>query len=124
MRYLPLLLILGCSDRTEIVVGVATDLKARGQIDLVTFVGSRNGVPIVQQQWDLSDKPAGHYELPGSFGLYSPDGTEVGIELSVQAFKNQQPVTERDALIHLVHGKTLFMRMGVVADCGSLSQPT
>jgi hypothetical protein len=118
------LLLLGCGERTEIVVGVATDLQARGQIDLVSFVASRSGTPVVSHSWDLSDKPAGHYELPGSFGLYSPDGSEVGIELSVKAFRAGLQVTERDALLHLVQGKTLFTRMGVVADCGLLSQPT
>jgi hypothetical protein len=126
MRYLLLCLTFAaCSDRTEIVVGIATDLKARGQIDSVTFTASRNGVPVIQPPaWDLSDVPAGHYELPGSFGLYSPDGSEVAIELAVKGFKGTTLVTERDSLVRLVGGKTLFMRLGIVGDCGSLSRPT
>jgi hypothetical protein len=121
---LALLLFSACSQRTEIVVGVATDLKAKGQIDRVTFDASRGGVPIIQHEWPLADLPAGHYELPGSFGLYSPDGSETRIELSVKGYRDTALVTQRDSIVSLVSGKTLFMRMAIVGDCGNLSQPT
>jgi hypothetical protein len=123
-QFVALVFLWGCADRTEIVVGVATDLKARGQIDLVTFTALRGGAPIIDHQWDLSDKPAGRYELPGSFGLFSPDGSEVGVELQVKGFKGTTLVTERDSLLRLVQGRTLFMRMGIVGDCGNLSRPS
>jgi hypothetical protein len=122
--FLALLLFSACSDRTEIVVGVATDLKAKGQIDRVTFEADRGGVPIIQHEWPLADLPAGHYELPGSFGLYSPDGSETRIDLSVKGYRGSELVTERDSIVSLVSGKTLFMRMAIVGDCGNLSQPT
>ena len=83
----------GCSSRTEIVLGAATDLKARNQLDEVRLIVSRNGVPVLQPKpWTLSDVPAGVYELPGSFGLYSPDGSEVKLDVQLQGFKNLQPV--------------------------------
>ena len=115
----------GCAQRTEIVVGVATDLKARGQIDSVQFIASRNGTPIVMPPpWMLADQPAGSYELPGSFGIYSPDGSETRVELTVKGFLGDTLVTERDSIVSLVSGSTLFMRLSIVGDCGQLSTPT
>ena len=114
----------GCTSRTEIVVGVATDLKARGQVDLVKFVASRNGTPLVQHEWTLSDVPAGIYELPGSFGLYSADGSEPRVELQVLGYKGKELITERDSILSLISGQTLFLRMALVSDCSALSGPT
>src|SRR5579859_381193 len=114
----------GCTGRTEIVVGVVTDLKARGQIDQVQFQGLRSGVAIVDHQWDLADVPANQYELPGSFGIYSPDGKEVPVELVVTGLRGGMPVVERRSLVSLVAGQTLFLRMGLVSDCGSLDGPS
>jgi hypothetical protein len=114
----------GCTGRTEIVVGVVTDLKARGQIDLVQFQALRNGAVIVDHEWDLADVPANQYELPGSFGIYSPDGKEVPVELVVSGLRGSAPVVERRALLTLVAGQTLFLRMGLVGDCGTLDGPT
>ena len=112
-----------CSGRTEIVVGVATDLKATGQIDRAQFTASRNGVPVVDQECMLVAVPSGQYELPGSFGIYSADGSEPRVELSVKGFKGTDLVTQRDSVVSLISGQTLFMRLGIVADCGALSAP-
>src|SRR5262245_9881678 len=114
----------GCTGRTEIVVGVVTDLKARGQIDLVQFQALRNGAVVVGHEWDLADVPANQYELPGSFGIYSPDGKEVPVELVVSGLRDRAPVVERRSLVTLVSGQTLFLRMGLVGDCGTLDGPT
>ena len=115
----------GCAQRTEIVVGVATDLKARGQIDSVQFIASREGTPIVMPPpWMLSDQPAGTFELPGSFGIYSADGSDTRVELAVKGYLGSELITERDSIVSLVSGKTLFMRLSVVGDCGQLSTPT
>jgi hypothetical protein len=124
-RLLALLwLLVGCRDRTEVVIGVATDLRARGQIDTVVFQAARNGTALVQQHWDLSDVPAGRYELPGSFGLYSPDGSQPTVELTLKGYRGKDLVVERDAILSLVSDQTLFMRMSLVSSCDALDGPT
>jgi hypothetical protein len=107
----------GCQARTEIVIGVATDLRAKGQIDLVRFIGARNGVPLFQHEWPLSDVPAGMYELPGSFGVFSSDGSEPRVELSLFAFQGNTMVADRESILSLVSGQTLFLRMGLTSAC-------
>jgi hypothetical protein len=117
-------LVAGCASRTEIVVGVATDLRAKGEIDLVRFVALRNGTPIIQHEWPLADLPAGRYELPGSFGLYSPDGSQPRVDLDVLAFRGSDQVVKRKSIVSLVSGQTLFMRLGLVGDCNAIDGPT
>ena len=111
------LLAFGCTGRTEIVVGVATDLRAKGQIDLVRFTASRNGVPLFSHEWPLSDVPAGMYELPGSFGIFSSDGSEPRVDLSLLAFQGNNMIADRESVLSLVSGQTLFLRMGVTSAC-------
>jgi hypothetical protein len=113
----------GCSDRTEVIVGVATDLQAMGQIDLVRLTASRQGTPIVQTEWPLVDVPAGRYELPGSFGLYSADGSETLIELSVKGYKSNNLVADRESQLSLVSGQTLFLRQTLTAACSPGARP-
>jgi hypothetical protein len=125
MRYAALFLCLSaCTGRTEIVVGVVTDLKARGQIDDVKFQALRNAVPVVSHDWSLADIPANQYELPGSFGIYSPDGSAVRVEMTVTGLQNGQPIVERTSILSLIPGATLFLRMGLVGDCGTVDGPT
>jgi plastocyanin len=114
----------GCKDRTEVVIGVATDLRARNQIDLVKFLASRNGAPIIEHEWPLSDVPLGLYELPGSFGLFTDDGSEPRVELDIQAFHGKDLVVDRQSILSLVSGQTLFVRMALTSDCSALNGPT
>ncbi len=114
----------GCTGRTEIVLGVATDLKARGQLDNVTLTASRDGIPVINHSWSLTDVPAGTFELPGSFGIYSPDGSEPRVQIDVKGFLNGNLVVDRQSLLALVSGETLFTRMALVSDCNSIDGPT
>src|SRR5690242_16807907 len=50
---LALVLATGCKGRTEIMVGVATDLRATGQIDKVQMRILREGVTFRDVSWDL-----------------------------------------------------------------------
>ncbi len=118
-----LALLAGCASRTEVIIGVATDLKAKGQLDKATFTALRDGAAIIEHSWDLTDIPAGNYELPGSFGIYSPDGSEPRVELQVQGFMNGQLVVARDSVLSLVANETLFTRMAMVSDCNALDGP-
>src|SRR5258706_3595144 len=114
----------GCASRTEIVLGAATDLKARNQLDEVRLVVSRGGVPILQPKpWRLSDVPAGVYELPGSFGLYSPDGSEVRLDVKLEGFKDNLSIVERTSIFSTVAAQTLFTRLTLVSDCNASDGP-
>jgi hypothetical protein len=99
------------------VIGVATDLRAKGDIDLVKLVASRNDTPLVQTEWPLSDVAATKYELPGSFGLYSGDGSAVEVEISIKGYKGGNAVVGRDTTLTLVSGQTLFMRNALISAC-------
>jgi hypothetical protein len=107
----------GCSSRTELVIGVATDLRAKMDIDVVKLVASRNDTPLVQTEWPLSDTAGTKYELPGSFGLYSGDGSAVEVQIAIKGYKGMNVVVSRDTTLTLVSGQTLFMRNALVSAC-------
>ncbi len=108
----------GCA-RTEVLVGVATDIEAPGTVDLVRLSVSREGVELFHNDWDISGIPNVPNELPGSFGVYSADGSETKVEITVSGFKNGSVVelVRRDSILKLVSGRTLFLRMGLVIKC-------
>ncbi len=117
---------LACSHRTEVILGVATDLRAPGQIDTVQLIATRNGVPVVTQTWMLGNAALGLSDLPGSFGLYSPDGTATQIVVDVQGFVsgNRTPVVDRQSIFSLVPNLTLFERLTLTSVCDSVGGPT
>jgi hypothetical protein len=107
----------GCGERTEIVVGVATDLRATAQIDHVRFLASRQGAPLVDTPWDLTEVAGKQPELPGSIGLYSADGSEVSVDVSVRGYLKNNLIVDREATLKLKKGRTLFVRMTLTAEC-------
>lgn len=120
----------GCkqTNRTEIVVGVATDLKAPAPLYQVQVTAYRlpgtNDV-IGEQQFMISGSIKFEYELPGTYAIYSDQGKADRVRLVLVATdNNQQVVVQRTAVLNLVPGKTLFVRMGVVSACmGKLDCP-
>jgi hypothetical protein len=117
----------GCTHpRTELVIGLMTDLSATDMIDTVTLVADRNGVPLFQQTWPISGVVNKPEELPGSFGVYSSDGSEPLITLTATAYANQgtQAVVIRQSITSLVHEETLFLRMALVGGCGPMTCPS
>ncbi len=108
---------LGCQSRTELVIGVATDLRAKGDIDLLKLVASRNDTPLVQTEWPLSDSAGTKYELPGSFGLYSADGSAVDVQISVKAYRGGNLIVDRETELTLISGQTLFLRNALISSC-------
>ncbi|MCU1282738.1 MAG: hypothetical protein JWM53_6284, partial [bacterium] len=117
-----LLLAVGCKGRTEVLFGFATDLKAKGQIDHVAFkvFNAPSQVIEVSQEWDLADVPAGLYELPGSFGVYT-DGAEPSLQIEFTGSLAGTETIKREAVLSPVAGKTLFMRMTLVDECNTMS---
>jgi hypothetical protein len=112
------LLASGCTRaRTELVVGLITNLSATDHIDQVTLTGAVDGRMPVDQKWTISGLPNMPAELPGSFGVYTSDGSQPSVTLTAVGWSNGQPVVTRKAIVTLVGEKTLFMRMGLVDKC-------
>ena len=107
---------LGCN-RTEIVIGVVTDIEAPDSVDTVVLSAEREGVQVLSYTWPISGIPNQPFELPGSFGVYSSDGTPVKVTLEVAGLKGNQIVVKRQSIVSLVKGKTLFLRMSLVQRC-------
>jgi len=106
-----------CKDKSELVIGVATDLRARGQLDQVKLSARRDGVEVIANEWTLADARPERFELPGSFAIYSRGGNEPRVDLSVDGYKEGRLITTRPAKLSLVRGRTLFVRLTLVADC-------
>jgi len=113
--------------RTEIVVGVATDLKAPAPLYQVQMTAYRlpGNTVLAEQQFMISGLIDYDYELPGTYAVYSDQGSADRVRLVLVATDDkQQIVVQRTAVLNLIPGKTLFVRMGVVSACmGKLDCP-
>ena len=108
---------IGCRERTQIMLGVVTDLRAPKALDQVRLHVDGDGVNAFDQVWDLPGIPNVPFILPGSYGLYSPDGSERKVHISLTGWKAGAQQLERRSLVSLVSGQTLFLRLGLVAGC-------
>jgi len=111
----------GCRARTEIVLGVLTDLRAPDLLDEVQLDAAVQGVPVLQVPWQIRGVPGQPYILPGSYGVYSESGETPQVEITVTGSKRGSPIVTRHALVSLVSEKTLFMRLALVAGCQARS---
>jgi hypothetical protein len=107
----------GCRARTQIMVGVLTDLRAPDALNGAQIVILRDGVPVVDELWDIPGGIGRREILPGSYAIYSPRDTDERIEVQLVGLKDRQPVVNRRARVNLVSRQTLFMRMALVAGC-------
>jgi hypothetical protein len=117
-KSLLLLALVACQSRTELVFGVATDLRAPDALDTVQLEIARTDNGIVQQQliWDLSGQVNVPFNLPGSYGVVS-DGDEFSLSVVLTGIKDNQPIVSRRSIVSLVEGETLFYRIGITAGC-------
>src|SRR5689334_1149052 len=112
----------GCQPRTEIMIGVITNIEAPMAVDEVVLEGYRDGIrdaahTVLKFPWPIPGMGSLPYTLPGSFGVYSPDGSPTRVELVLSGNRNGAMVVQRSSVVSLVPGKTLFMRMGLVITC-------
>lgn len=111
-----------CQQRTEVLVGIVTDLKAPDAFDSVQYTVTRTSDGFVEQSNNfpisgLVDVPL---NLPGSFGETSDLDTPPTIQIDVQGVKGASTVVvDRTAILTLVPGQTLFFRMGLTAGCAA-----
>jgi hypothetical protein len=110
-----------CKARTEIILGVLTDLKAPTTLDEVQLDVAREGVPLLSQQWLLPGIPGQPFILPGSYGLFDPDGNDAPVAITLTGFRAGVQIVPRSAAVSLVPGQTLFLRMALVASCETVS---
>jgi poly(3-hydroxybutyrate) depolymerase len=106
--------------RTEIVLGMATDLKAPRPLANVNLRIFRLPEQTILDQVDLpiSGSIDDVYELPGTFGVYSPNGSADRFRAVLTATDNTgATLVVRTAVMNLVPQKTLFARLGVVSAC-------
>jgi hypothetical protein len=118
LKWLVVLCLVGCKGRTELMIGVATDLRAPDALDEAQLLVTRadTGVIVQQVQWDISGNATEPFNLPGSYGVFS-DGEEVRIGLELRGLKSGAPRVNRRALLNLIEGETLFFRMTLVSGC-------
>jgi hypothetical protein len=119
-----LLALSACHARTELMVGVVTDIEVPGAIDTVELDVTHDGKPVFDPKtWSISGVPDVPFALPGSFALVASSGSP-GIHATVIGMKSGQEVVRREAVVSLVEGKTLFMRMALVRRCIPAQCPT
>lgn len=115
---LSLFAVSACKPRTQLMLGVTTNLTAPGQLNRVTLDVFRDGVPFIgPYDWPVPGTRGQIEVLPGSFGLYSSDGSEPRLDIRLTGYIGDVAKVERRAIVPLVGGKTLFMRMSLVYRC-------
>ena len=79
--------------------GVITDLRAPDALDEVELVVQRQGVEVLRVPWTLPGVQGQPYILPGSYGVYTEDGSEPQIAVTLTGMLNGRPRVERKALV-------------------------
>lgn len=120
-------LLCGCQQRTELMLGVITDIAAPAPLDTAHLRVYPNGDTTLDPRLDVSWLlGAGQDRLPGSFALNSGNGgsTKIEIVLTAESSARPDPLVTRRARLTLVEGKVLFMRMALMGVCMSRSDCT
>ncbi|HTA17779.1 MAG TPA: hypothetical protein VK989_00720, partial [Polyangia bacterium] len=106
--------------RTELILGVATDLTAPSPLDDVVMHVFRlpENVEVGNQIFMISGTLNQDYELPGTYDVYSPTGTADRIRVVLDGHDAMSHLlVERTAVLTMVPDRTLFVRLGVVSAC-------
>jgi alpha-tubulin suppressor-like RCC1 family protein len=116
---------LGCvKNRTEIVLGMATDLTATTPLSSVRLqiYSLPEDVLIADQALPISGTVNELYELPGTYAVYSAGGSADRFRALLTATDNNgKTLVVRSAVLSLVPGKTLFARLGMVSACEGMT---
>jgi hypothetical protein len=118
---------LGCQkDRTEVIVGLATDLavpKDLSQLLLEVHSVPDSGYPIFGPiPVPVSNNNDVEYVLPATWGIYSQSGSADRFRVLLTAQNEAgDPVVVRSAVMNLVPQQTLFLRLGLVSACKSMT---
>jgi hypothetical protein len=108
------------TERTELILGVATDLSAPTPLANINMEVIRlpQNLTVGLQDFPISGDLNQLYELPGTYAVYSPDGSPDRVRVILRGQDKKGAVlVERRALLTLVPHRTLFVRLGVVSAC-------
>src|SRR6185436_3563415 len=67
--------------------------------------------------WPLKNLPGGLYNLPGSYGVFTEDGSQPRVRLDVIGSLKGKDIVKRTSIISLLSQETRFMRMTIVEKC-------
>jgi hypothetical protein len=111
-------------NRTELILGVATDLAAPRPLTDVEMHVFRlpENVEVGNQTFTISGTLNQDYELPGTYDVYSPTGTADRVRVVLDGHDATSALlVERTAVLTMVPGRTLFVRLGVVSACEGMN---
>ena len=113
-------LLAGCErPRTELVIGIVTDLDVPQPLTQVRLDIFLHDVKVLNPAWNLQKDPIA--VLPGSYGLYVEDGSEEDLLLDLRALDGgDNLLVERTARVKPIPQRTLFLRLGLLAICRSV----
>ena len=114
-----------CAQRTEVIVGIATNLSTPGQVDVVRMrVEDTDGNLLLAREWpvgpDLSKLPASIGLSPGSSSASSYLVTIEGRQNAGTAADGSQATTlkvSRKSQFSFITGHSLFLRMTLLDRC-------
>ena len=101
--------------RTELLLGLTTDLKVPDDIDRVVVVVQQDGEEIERRT--LSFSGDGREVLPGTLALFTTETSPAPLAVEVVGYLADNERVRRTAVVSLVGGKTLFLRLGLVRAC-------
>jgi hypothetical protein len=110
-------------DRTEIILGMATDLRAPAplasvEVQIFDISDPASTRTLYDIPFDITGTPAQSYNLPATFAVYSANGSADRFRAVLTASDTQgTPLVVRTAVMSLVPEKTLFVRLGLVGAC-------
>ena len=102
-----------------------TDLTAPNVLDHVKLERHQparpNAIRSSSRSWLVPGTPNTEFILPGSFGLYTDDGSEPRVQIDVTGYKGDPDLTPlivtHRSVLNLISQQTLFLRESLVAGC-------
>jgi hypothetical protein len=121
MTLLCALLAASCNQHppTQVVVEVVSDLT--DQIDSIQLCVTRNHDPSTQS---CAPWGTGSFSLPASYGIYTDDGSEPAIAVTVTGYVGSNPPLERKSELSLIREHSLMLRLGLLKSCLGKTCPT
>lgn len=115
----------GClGERTELVIGMATDLVAPDEIDAIHLEVARTGAPTLIRDWAISGFADEPFNLPASFAIYPrDDDDEPTVHITLSGRLAGKEIVQRRATLKLIAHRALFLRMALVSRCRRKPDP-
>lgn len=111
------LLLLGCAPRTQLLLGIATDLTTEPDVlERVRFSLLEEGVETQRFEWALADRPELGVQLPGSIAIFS-GGAEVRLDVVLTGLLRRGAQIQRRQPYRLTRGQTRLQRLALLRSC-------